>query len=69
MYPRNDDTRGDQDAANGVQPPLQSAATSRHEDTEAVDEDVIAVILPQDMYLARLGAKGMTIQKEHNLDP
>lgn len=40
--------------------------TERH--TETVDEYVISVILPKSMYLTRLGAKGMTVEEEHNLD-
>jgi hypothetical protein len=36
--------------------------------TETIDGNVIPMILPEDVHLARSGAEGITIKEEDNLD-
>lgn len=49
--------------ASRIQPPPQFAPTGRHQDTEAIDEEIIPMILPEQLNLARLLANREAVQK------
>lgn len=53
--PEGGDEDGEDDGAHGVDPPADVAAADGHEDADAVDEHVVAVVFPQDVHL-RVGA-------------
>ncbi len=53
--PEGGDEDREHDGAHGVDPPPEVAPAHGHEDAEAVDEQVVAVVFPQDVHL-RVGA-------------
>ncbi|OSS48738.1 hypothetical protein B5807_06873 [Epicoccum nigrum] len=65
--PQEDDEDGEQHGAHGVDPPLELCAADAGENAEAVDEEVVAVVLPQDAHLAVLVAQRPAVQEEAEL--
>ena len=52
----------------GSHTPLELATACGHEKTKAVDEQIVAVVLPEDFYLAGRLAEGPAIEKQEELD-
>ena len=48
VQPQASDETGQDDSAHWVDPPAELAAADRGEDTEAVDDEVVAVVFPKD---------------------
>lgn len=46
--PEGGDEAGEDDGAHGVDPPVEMTARERGEDTDAVDEHIVAVVFPED---------------------
>lgn len=62
--PEGGDEDGEDDGAHGVDPPAEVAPAHGHEDADAVDEHVVAVVFPQDVDL-RVGAlQGPAVAEE-----
>lgn len=55
------------DGAHGVDPPRQLGPADRRQDTEAVDEQVVAVVLPQNVHLAVLVLDAPAVEEEGEL--
>lgn len=64
MQPEDADKHRKDNSAHGVDPPAQFTAADGGEDTEAVDEEVVAVVFPEDSDLGDLVAEGPAIQEE-----
>lgn len=51
VQPDDGDEAGDYDGAHGVDPPFEFGTADRGEDTEAVNQEIVSVVLPQDVNL------------------
>lgn len=67
IEPETADQDGENDSAHGINPPAQLTSTDRGQDTEPVNEEVIAVIFPEDADLGDLVAQGEAVDKEGEL--
>jgi hypothetical protein len=56
------------DRTHGVEPPAQLAAARGHEQAERVNEQVVPVVLPQNLDLARRLAEGVAVPEQCELD-
>ena len=65
--PDGRDQAGEDDSAHGVDPPLELGTAHRGEDTEAVDQQVVAVVLPEDVDLGVLVLQRPAIAEEAEL--
>ena len=57
VQPEYADQDGKDDGAHGINPPAQLTAANGRQDTESVDDQIIAVVLPQDADLGDLVAQ------------
>lgn len=48
--------------------PSKLTSSSRHQNTETVEENIVPMVLPQNMYLAAIFPKREAIEKEQYLD-
>ena len=62
--PQEDDEDREYHGAHGVDPPFQLAAADTGQDTEAVDEQVVSMVLPQDADLTVLVAQRPAVQEQ-----
>lgn len=65
--PKRRDQASEDDRAHRINPPLQLASTYRRQESEAVDDDIVAMIFPEDMDLRVDVAKRPAIEKEGQL--
>lgn len=65
--PDGRDDQRDDDGAHGVDPPRELGTAHRGQDTEAVDEQVVAVVLPEDEDLRILVLEHPRVQEEREL--
>lgn len=65
--PDADDEEGQDDGAQRIDPPGEFGAADRRQDTEAVDQEIVAVVLPQDVDLAVLVLDAPAIQEQDEL--
>jgi len=61
--PSATDADGDDDSPDGIQEPEPLATTRRHEKAKSIDEQVIPVVLPKHLHLARVLPGGEAVQK------
>ena len=64
MEPEGGDEAGEGEGAGGVDPPAQFGAQDAGEDAEAVDEEVVAVVEPEDADLRVVVAEGEAVEEE-----
>lgn len=64
VQPEAGDDEGEDDGAHGVDPPFEFAAADGGEQAEAVDEEVVAVVLPQDADLRVGVSQGPAVAEE-----
>lgn len=55
---------GEDDGAHGIDPPSQFATAERGENTEAVDGEVVSVVLPEDLDLGVLMSYAVAVEEE-----
>ena len=67
VQPECGDEHGEDDGAHRVDPPGQLAPTDGREDTKAVDEQIVAVVLPKDPDLGVLIPQRPTVEEEAQL--
>ena len=65
--PEESDQARQDDGAHGIDPPAELAAADRGEDTEAVDEEIVPVVFPEDADLAVLVPQGPCVEEEAEL--
>jgi len=65
--PEEGDEHAEDDGAHGVEPPAQLTAADGGEDTEAVDGEVVAVVLPEDLHLRVLVADAVAVEEKAEL--
>lgn len=51
MEPDRCDDAGENNGSHGINPPLELRPTNRGEDTKAIDEKIISVVLPENVNL------------------
>jgi hypothetical protein len=64
VQPQNTNQCGQKDSTHWVNPPAQLTATNGGQDTKAVDEKVVAVILPQNANLGDLIPQSPAVQEQ-----
>ena len=62
--PEDDDEQGQNDGAHGIDPPSELGSADAGEDAEAVDHEVVAVILPQDADLGVLVSERPAVEEQ-----
>lgn len=65
VQPETADQYRQDDRAHGIDPPVQLTATDGGKQTKAVDEQVVAVVLPQDTDLRDVVAQRPAVQKQN----
>ena len=64
VEPDDRDQAGENDSAHGIDPPLQLGTADGCKDTEAIDQQVIPVILPKNVDLGVLALQCPAIEEE-----
>ena len=67
VQPEYADQDGKDDGAHGINPPAQLTAANGRQDTESVDDQIIAVVLPQDADLGNLVAQREAVDEQSQL--
>ena len=67
VQPDTRDDDGQDSGTHGIDPPTQLGTADRRQNTEAIDEQVVAVILPQNVDLRVLILESPAVQEEAQL--
>ena len=62
--PEENNQDGENHGAHGIDPPFEFGTTNAGEHTEAIDEEIVAVVLPQDTDLTVLVAQRPAVQEK-----